>query len=418
MQAEIISVGTELLLGHCVNTDAAFLGSELASLGVDMHNVTVVGDNPERLALAFATAMKRSRLVLVTGGLGPTLDDLTKKTLADVLGLDMVLDQESLAQLKEYFGTRPMTPNQQLQAMMPRGARPLRNRVGTAPGLVITAPNGTMFMLFPGPPRELQPMFLDEVVPLLHKHLNAAIVSFMVRTFGLGEGALAQRLGSLCEQTNPTAATYIGAHNEIFVRVTAKAASREEAEAMALPVVDKVCETLGDIVYGVNVDSLEQVVVNALMQRGEEVATAESCTGGLLSTRITDVPGASSVFRTGVVSYANSTKAALLGVPEDVIERHGAVSPEVARAMARGVRRLAGADYGLGITGVAGPGGGTAEKPVGLVYIALAAQDACYVHRIQPQGRYLGRNMVRQRSSSVALDMLRRLLQGYPVIAG
>ncbi len=415
MQAEIISVGTELLLGHTVNTDAAFLGRELAALGVDLRHVAVVGDNPVRLAAAFREAMGRSDLVLVTGGLGPTLDDLTKKTLADVLGLRLRLDETCMEQLKEYFGARPMGPNQAVQAMMPEGAVPLRNRVGTAPGVCVTAAGGAMFMLFPGPPRELEPMFLGEAVPILGRRLNAAIVSFMVRTFGLGEGALALKLGDLCERANPTVATYIGERSEIFVRVTAKAATEEDARSLGLPVVEEVRKKLGDIVYGVDVDNLEQAVVAELTRRGQEVATAESCTGGMLAERLTGVPGASAVFRTGVVTYANETKTALLGVPEEMLARHGAVSPEVARAMAEGVRRISGADYGIGITGVAGPDGGTPAKPVGLVYIALSTKEECVVQRMRPQGRYLGRLWVRQRSSSVALDMLRRRLTGCPI---
>lgn len=416
MLAEIISVGTELLLGHTVNTDAAFLGRELAALGIDLHNVTMVGDNPGRLAEAFSEAMTRTDIVLVTGGLGPTLDDLTKKTLADVLGLELKEHPECLAQLKEYFGTRPMSANQISQAMMPEGATPLRNRVGTAPGCAVTAKNGTLFMLFPGPPREMEPMFLNEAVPLIRQRLNACIVSCMVRTFGLGEGMMAMKLGELCEAANPTAATYLGPGNEVFVRVTAKAATKEEAEALAQPTVEEVRKRLGDVVYGVNVQNLEEVVVAGLTKRGQEVATAESCTGGLLAKRLTDVPGASAVFRTGLVTYANSTKTKLLGVPEDMLAAHGAVSPEVAQAMAEGVRRISGADYGIGITGVAGPDGGTPEKPVGLVWIALAAADTCYVYAMRPAGRYQGRNAVRVRSSSRALDMLRRLLEGKPVI--
>ncbi|MDO5536939.1 MAG: competence/damage-inducible protein A [Desulfovibrionaceae bacterium] len=417
MQAEIISVGTELLLGHTVNTDAAFLGRELAALGIDLHNVTVVGDNPGRLAEAFSEAMGRSGLVLVTGGLGPTLDDLTKKTLADVLGVSLYEDPVCLEQLKEYFGTRPMSANQITQAMMPEGATPLRNRIGTAPGLAVEASSGTLFMLFPGPPREMEPMFLNEAVPLLSERLNATIVSFMVRTFGLGEGMLAMKLGELCEAANPTAATYIGAHNEVFVRVTAKAATREEAVALAMPTVEEVKARLGDVVYGVDVKNLEEVVVAELAKRHEEVATAESCTGGLLAKRITDVAGASGVFRTGLVTYANETKTRLLGVPEKMLAEHGAVSPEVARSMAEGVRRESGADYGIGITGVAGPGGGTEAKPVGLVWLALSTKDGCFVHALRPQGRYPGREAVRQRSASKALDMLRRYLTGKPVIA-
>ncbi len=415
MRAEIISVGTELLLGHTVNTDASFLAEELASLGLDLHLVTTVGDNPGRLAEAMRGAMERSEVVLVTGGLGPTLDDLTKQTLARVLGRPLRMDEASLRRLREYFGTRPCGAIQEIQAMLPEGARALPNELGTAPGLAVEADNGALFMLFPGPPRELEPMFLKEARPILAARAGASIVSFKVRTIGMGEGALAARLGDLCEAANPTAATYIGAHGEVFVRVTAKAASEAEAEALAAPVVERVRELLGDVVYGVNVESLEEAVVAELARRGLTLATAESCTGGLLAQRITDVPGASEVFRTGLVTYANESKTRLLGVPEELIARHGAVSEEVARAMAEGARLRDGADYGLGVTGVAGPGGGTPEKPVGTVWIALSARDGCHAVLRRPQGRYLGRASVRQRSAGQALDMLRRHLAGLPV---
>lgn len=416
MRAEIISVGTELLLGHVVNTDAAFLGRELALLGFDLHHTSVVGDNAERLAEVLTKAIGRSDLVITTGGLGPTLDDLTKKTVASVLARPLVHDDATTAALKEFFGTRPYDGNQEAQAYFPEGATIFVNNHGTAPGCAVTADNGCLVMLFPGPPRELEPMFRDMALPILEKKVGASIVSFMVRTFDIGEGNAATRLGSLCEQQNPTVATYLGAHNEVFARVTAKAATAEEARALALPTVEEAKKRLGDVVYGVNVASLEEVVVGLLRERGEEVATAESCTGGMLAMRITDIPGSSAVFRTGLVTYANETKTRLLNVPEDMLRAHGAVSEEVARAMAEGVKRDAGSTYGIGITGIAGPDGGSAEKPLGLVYIALATPNETYCLRMQPKGIYRGRSFVRERSVGKALDMLRRYLEGYPVL--
>ena len=415
MQAEIVSVGTELLLGHTVNTDAAFLARELAAMGIDLYTVTTVGDNAERLGAALKEAMLRCDVVLVTGGLGPTLDDLTKKTLAGILGVPLVTDEACLKDLKEYFGSRYMSANQTSQAMMPLGAHPLRNRVGTAPGVAAESLDGTLFLLFPGPPRELEPMFREEAVPLLEKKLNAVLVSHMVRTFGMGEGQLAERLGELCRGKNPTAATYLSSGNEVFVRVTAKAENGEQAEKLLQPVLGSVQERLGDIVYGIDAASLEEVVVSMLLEQGKVLATAESCTGGLLAKRITDVPGASAVFRTGVVTYANEAKTQLLGVPEDMLAAHGAVSPQVAASMAEGVRTRYHADFGIGITGIAGPGGGSREKPVGLVWMALAAEEGTFVYAMRSQGRYPGRSAVRHRAASQALDMLRRFLSGKEV---
>lgn len=415
MKAEIISVGTELLLGHTVNTDAAFIARELAALGIDLMNVETVGDNPGRLREVLETALSRSDLVITSGGLGPTLDDLTKKTIADTLGLPLVEDQDSLARLKEYFGTRPMRDNQLVQALLPKGATALKNTVGTAPGCFVAAGKEKFVMMLPGPPRELNPMFLNEAVPLLEKHTGAAFATYMLRTFNQSEGDAALKLGDLCTQANPTVATYLGAHNEMFVRVTAKGKDKASARKLALPVVEKVKNLLGDVIYGVNVESLEEVVVHELAERHEEVATAESCTGGLLAKRITDIPGSSAVFRTGLVTYANATKTRLLGVPEDMLREHGAVSEEVARCMAEEAQARAGADYGIGITGIAGPDGGTTEKPLGLVWIALATKEKTYVKRLLPKGRYPGRGPTRQKSAGTALDMLRRYLEGKPV---
>lgn len=414
MKAEIISVGTELLLGHTVNSDASHVARELAALGVDLLQVHTVGDNPGRLEKALREALARSEIVITTGGLGPTEDDLTKETVARVTGAPLEEHADSLARLREYFGERPMSANQYKQALLPRGATAFPNAAGTAPGCAVPAGEGRFVLLLPGPPSELQPMLREGVVPFLQGLSGEAIASFMVKTFGIGEGAAALRIASLTGGANPTAATYAG-DMEMFVRVTAKARDAAAAAALAAPVVEQARALLGDVVYGVDVPGLEAVVVEELLRRGETVATAESCTGGLLAKRITDRPGASDVFGYGFVTYANAAKTRLLGVPEDLLASCGAVSAQVARAMAQGARECGGATYGLGITGVAGPGGGTERKPVGLVYVALDEAGQTWLRVLRPQGRYLGRERTRRLASSHALDMLRRRLTGLDV---
>ncbi len=414
MQAEIIAVGTELLLGHTVNSDAAHVGRELSALGIDVLHSCVVGDNPGRLEEALREALTRSDLVITTGGLGPTEDDLTKETIAAVLEMPLEEDADSLARLKEYFGERRMGPNQYKQVLLPRGSQALPNRIGTAPGCYACRADGKAVAMLPGPPRELLPMLREQLVPILAARTQACICSHMVRTFAQGEGDAALRLAELTGLANPSTATY-ATDGEMFVRVTAKAASADAAEALAAPTLARVRELLGDVVYGVDVDNLESVVVPELARRGQTVATAESCTGGLLAASITDVPGSSAVFRTGVVTYANESKTRLLGVPEELLARVGAVSEEVARHMAAAVRDRAGSHWGIGITGIAGPDGGTAEKPVGLVYIALAGADRTWLRVMRPQGRYMGRQWTRRRAVGHGLDMLRRALTGLEV---
>ena len=416
MKAEIISVGTELLLGHTINSDAAHVARELAASGIDLEHVQTVGDNAGRLEAALREALGRSSLVICTGGLGPTDDDLTKETVARVAALPLVEDAASLARLREYFGTRPMGENQLKQALVPAGAEVFPNSVGTAPGCAVPVAADKYVLLLPGPPSELLPMLEASVRPFLERRTGAVIVSAMIRTFGIGEGAAAERIRDLMQGRNPTAATY-ATDGEMFVRVTAKAADEAEARALASPLVRAVCERLGDVVYGVDVPSLEAVVVAGLTAAGLKLVTAESCTGGLLAKRITDQPGASAVFEAGLVTYANSVKTRLLGVPEAVLAAHGAVSPETASCMAEGARLRQGGDLGIGITGIAGPDGGTPEKPVGLVYIALSAPDGIWLRVMRPQGRYLGRDWTRRRAASHALDLVRRRLAGLPLEA-
>lgn len=414
MKAEIISVGTELLLGHTVNTDATHVARELSALGMDLLQVHTVGDNPQRLEKVLREALERAEVVITTGGLGPTEDDLTKETVALVAEAPLEEHADSMARLREYFGSRSMSANQAKQAMLPRGSVAFPNLAGTAPGCATPAGEGRWVLMLPGPPSELLPMLHDSAVPFLRSMSGSVISSFMVKTFGIGEGVAALRIAGLTGGANPTAATYAG-DAEMFVRVTAKAQDAAAAEALAAPMVAEVRKLLGHFVYGVNVAGLETVVVQELARQGKSLATAESCTGGLLAKRITDQPGASDVFGYGMVTYANEAKERLLGVPHDVLCTHGAVSPEVARAMAQGVREYSGAHYGIGITGVAGPGGGTPQKPVGLVYIALSDAEHVWLRVMRPQGRYLGREWTRRLASSHALDMLRRRLADLPV---
>lgn len=409
MNAEIISVGTELLLGHTINSDAADVAQELSVLGINLLYSCTVGDNPERLREAVLTALGRSDLVITTGGLGPTGDDLTKETVAKASGKKLVLHQESLTRIERYFKGRVLGETQKKQAYLPQGCTVLPNDRGTAPGCAFRTDAGKIVVMLPGPPSELNTMLKSYAVPFLAAEEKACIVSRIVRVFGLGEGYVAEQITDLCARPNPTCATYAKA-GEMFVRVTARAQDEETAARMCEPVVEDLKKRLGDAVYGIDVESLEEAVVKELAAQKKTAATAESCTGGLLSKRLTDIPGSSGVFHMGAVTYANEVKTQLLGVPEETLREYGAVSPQTARAMAKGIRECSGADFGVGITGIAGPGGGTPEKPVGLVYLALDDGEACWVRKMDGAARRQGRGYLRNLAASNALDMLRRRL--------
>ena len=416
--AELIAVGTELLLGNIANTDAQMLSQGLSALGINVYYHTVVGDNPQRLRAAVELAKSRADILITTGGLGPTCDDLTKNVLAECFGKKLVFHAPSARRIEAYFerlhAGRPMTENNYQQAMLPEGATVFPNDIGTAPGCGVRTASGKVIVMLPGPPSELVPMLQHYVVPFLKEGSHAVIHSCMIRTFGLGEGAGALKIADLTDAANPTAATY-AKENEMFVRVTARAESEEAAEALCRPVVEEICRRYGDVVYGVDVDNLESVVVRLLSEKGLHLATAESCTGGLVAKLITDVSGASEVFGMGLVTYANEAKMKLLGVPAAMLEEHGAVSEPVARAMAEGVREVSGSEIGIGITGVAGPTGGTPEKPVGLIYIALSDGTRTWVRRMTPPGRVHGRGWLRDRAAGTALDMVRRYLSDLPL---
>ena len=373
MTAEILCVGTELLLGSIVNTNAAFLGRELSAIGIFSYYQSVVGDNAKRLAECLELSLSRSDIVIVTGGLGPTYDDLTKETVAQYFGLGMEMHEPSLERLKKFFAQfgREMTPNNEKQAMMPHGCTVFTNNYGTAPGLAVEG-GGKAVIMLPGPPREMEPMYREEVKPfLLEKQSDKTLVSKTVHIFGMGESQVEHRLKEVMQNsTNPTVAPY-AKEGEVELRVTALGADETECENLIAPAIEKIKGELGDVIYGIDVKSLQNAVVSKLAERGLTLATAESCTGGLVGKRITEISGSSSVYLGGIVSYANSVKIGQLGVSEETLRRYGAVSEQTALEMCRGAAERLGADIGASTTGIAGPGGGTDEKPVGLVYVGV-----------------------------------------------
>ncbi len=404
MNAELIAVGTELLLGDIADTDGQFISQRLSELGINVFYHTVVGDNPARLKAELERARSRSDLIITTGGLGPTYDDLTKETVAEVFGKKLVLDRESLERIEGYFARRGrvMTENNRKQALLPEGCEVFANDWGTAPGCAVTDGSTTLIML-PGPPSECQPMMEKRVMPYLRRFSDGVILSRLVRVFGLGESAVEARLRSLMESSlNPSIAPY-AKEGEVLLRVTAKASSKEDCETLLAPAVDAIVAELGDAVYGVDVDSLEQVVLSELKKRGLTLATAESCSGGLLSKRLTDLPGASEVFPGGAVSYSNAVKTGLLGVPEETLRAHGAVSSETAAAMALGAARVFCADLGVSLTGIAGPAGGSEEKPVGTVWCGIACRGRVRTLRLDLGGPTRSRGLIRRLATSHAL---------------
>ncbi|MBD2719174.1 competence/damage-inducible protein A [Synechococcus sp. FACHB-909] len=377
---EVLCIGTELLLGNIVNGNARWLAEQLAALGVVHHRQQVVGDNRERLIEAVRQAAGRCRVLVTTGGLGPTPDDLTTEAIAAAFGADLVEHGEIWAAIQARITARGRTvaPSNRKQALLPRGAAVLPNPTGTAPGMIWTPVPGFTVLTFPGVPSELRAMWEATAAPWLREAglAGGVFASRMLRFWGVPESDLAERVHDLLALENPTVAPYAGA-GEVKLRVTARAGDAAAAAALLAPVEAELRRRTGTSCFGADGDSLASVVLAALRRRGETLAVAESCTGGGLGAALVAVPGASEVFLGGVIAYANAVKQAVLGVPAAVLERHGAVSDPVAEAMAEGVRRLTGATWALAVTGIAGPGGGTAEKPVGLVHIAVAGPDGC-----------------------------------------
>ena len=409
--AEILCVGTELLLGEVVNTNAAYIASRLAELGVSVYHQSVVGDNPERLRCELSASLSRCDLVIMTGGLGPTYDDLTKETAAELFGKQLVMDERALDEIKAFFDRtgRRMAESNAKQALIPEGAIPLYNMWGTAPGMIIEGEGEfscKCAVLLPGPPREMRNMFEVCVVPYLRERTEARIVSRNIHLIGIGESAAEELLRPLIDEaTNPSLAPY-AKDGEVRFRVTASAQTVEKAEKMCDDLVARVLESeVAPFVYGVDVGSVEGAVVSSLIADGETLATVESCTGGLIAKRITDLSGVSAVYLGGAVTYANEAKEKMVGVKHDTLAANGAVSEETAREMAEGIRAALGADYGISTTGIAGPGGGTPEKPVGTVYIAVASKDGTRVKRLRlPPMR--DREYIRTASATNALALL------------
>ncbi|HZJ82272.1 MAG TPA: competence/damage-inducible protein A [Clostridia bacterium] len=409
MDAEIIGVGSELLLGQIANTDAQYISQRLSELGINVYYHTVVGDNNKRMQRALEIAWKRVNLIITTGGLGPTMDDLTKEMISEFLGLSLVLHKPSARAIESFFleRGREITENNYKQAYFPEGAIILPNNHGTAPGAIVEH-NGKIIIILPGPPGELQPMFEDFVVPYLASKSGEKITSRVLKVYGIGESSMEEKIKDiLVDQVNPTIAPLAGV-SELSLRLTAKTSSNEDPYTLIDPVENLIRSRLGDLVYGVDDDTLESVVVRLLTQSNKTIACAESCTGGIIAEKITSIPGASKVFREGVVSYSNESKINRLMVSENTLEEHGAVSHETATEMVKGILATTGADIGIGVTGVAGPEGGTPDKPVGTVYIAIGYGN----NSVEVKAcRFIGnRRRIQHSSASTALDLVRRML--------
>lgn len=419
MTAEIICVGTELLLGDIVNTNAQFLSKELAELGISVMHQHVIGDNIVRLKELVLQAKVRSDLLVFSGGLGPTADDLTKETVAEAFDDPLRFDETEWGKIVDFFGRtgRTPTPNNRKQAFVPTRGRKLENAHGTAPGAWFEDETGHCAALMPGVPREMKAMWAEQVRPLLEKRQNCTIHSSTLRVLG-GESSIAAKVGTLFDSPNPTTAIYCKT-GESEIRVTARAATLQEAEDACHARLDELRARLGDAAYDVDVPALEYTVVRVLKERGLHAATAESCTGGLIAERLTNVPGASEVFGFGFVTYAEQAKTALLGVEPALIEQYNVVSGPVAVAMARGALAASGADLAVGITGIAGPGGALPGKPVGTVYLAGAdaRNGGAYLMRLAVGG-YNDRAIIRTRAAQYALDLLRRMALGLAVPDG
>lgn len=402
---ELISVGTEILLGDILNTDAQFLSIELAKLGISVIHQSTVGDNRERLLAQLKEAADRSDIIILSGGLGPTPDDLTKEVCCEFFGKKMFLHEPTVEKIKTYFSTKgmEMAQNNLKQAMLPKDCVIFPNDNGTAPGMAIEK-DGVHILVLPGPPRELKPMFRNCAVPYLMQFSDRIIVSHNIRTFGIGESLMAERVNDLFDAENPTVAPY-AKDGEALLRVTAMARTKEEAENLCKPVINEIKNRLDGFVYGVDYTCIEEAVIEKLKEKHMKVATAESCTGGLIAKRITDVPGASEVFDCGIISYANEIKHRVLGVSEDDLNKYGAVSEPVARQMAQGALKVSGADIAVSVTGIAGPDSDSTNKPVGLVYIGLADRDNVWVRELRTSRK--DRSYNRYVSASNALNMIR-----------
>ena len=416
--AEIIAVGTELLLGNIANTNAQDISQALSAVGVNVFWHTVVGDNPQRLKEALDIARKRADVIITTGGLGPTYDDLTKQTICEAFGKPLVFHPDILETIRVFFERNAhikMPENNRPQAELPEGCVVFDNPVGTAPGCAFEA-DGVHVLMMPGPPFEMLTMLRRCAIPYLRGISHEVILSHDIMTFGLGESPMEELLRDKMQQMeNPSLATY-AKPSEVRLRATAKAATVAEAEEMLAPVVKEMTEFLGNYVYGVDVPGLEDVCMRELKVRGWTMATAESCTGGRIAERLTALPGVSAVYRGGVVSYWSSVKQGVLGVPQEILDAYGAVSEECAKAMAEGARTVTGADIAVSVTGVAGPDPDERGVEVGIVYIGLATPDGTFCRPLDLGKRR--RDRIQDLSTNHAFDVVRRYLTGLPIGMG
>lgn len=414
MSAEIICVGTELLLGDILNTNAQFLAKELAALGIAHYYQTVVGDNPDRLKQVINIAKNRAQILIFTGGLGPTPDDLTHETIADFFVTPLIERPDIIADISQKYSARGrvMADSNRKQALIPQGAEILPNPTGTAPGIIWQPQANLTIFTFPGVPKEMHRMWRETAVPFLKNQGwgKNVIYSRTLKFWGISESTLAEKVGSFLDLSNPTVAPY-ASQGEVKLRVTAKAASQEEAQDLIGPVQAQLKEIAGLDYFGADEETLATVVGQLLLNKGQTLGVAESCTGGGIGKMITDVAGSSAYFLGGVISYDNQVKISLLGVNHQDLSQLGAVSDTVAEQMALGVRSALGSDWGISITGIAGPGGGTETKPVGLVYIGLASPSGEVESFEYTFGPLRERDLIRHISACTALDHLRRKLQ-------
>lgn len=412
MVVEIISVGTEILLGNIVNTNAAYLSEKCAGIGLSCYYQDVVGDNEERLTNVLQTALSRADVLLLSGGLGPTQDDLTKEVTAKVLGRNLYLHEPTRKALIMFFQSRDieMTENNRKQAMVPEGCIVVDNPNGTAPGLIIED-NGKHIILMPGPPNELIPMFENAIMPYLNTLEPGTIYSQTVKICGIGESKAESMIEDLIAgQSNPTIATYAKT-GEVHLRVTARAEDEKEAKKLIKPLIKELKGRFGNHIYTTQEEvTLEKAVVDLLLANDLTVSTVESCTGGMLAARLINVPGVSEVFKTGYITYSNKSKRKILGIKKSSLEKHGAVSEVIAKEMAKGASVFSKADVTVGITGVAGPDGGSEEKPVGLVYIACSVRGRIKVRECHFSGN---RMKIRENSVAAALSLMRESILAY-----
>jgi nicotinamide-nucleotide amidase len=407
MKAEIISIGTELLLGHIINTNAAYLSQKLAEAGIDVYHQATVGDNVERLCDAIKASLKRSDMVIMSGGLGPTIDDVTVEAISKLTGRPLVINKMVLKDLRDYFKFRKIKcPKESLrQAYMPKGVRLVRNHVGTAPGLIAEY-YGKEIICLPGPPRELEPMFTADIIPYIKKGIKNAhpIRSRSIKITGLGESQVDASVRDLLRLKPPTTVGIYASPGMVQLKIMAKAKNDQLAKMAINKIERKIHSRLKEHIFGCDDQTLESAVGMTLLKKKMTIATAESCTGGLIANRLTNVSGSSGYYTMGAITYSNASKTATLGVPEEMIDKYGAVSGQVALEMAKGIRRLAGSNIGLSTTGIAGPLGGNKKKPVGLVFIALVTGKKARVWEFRFRG---SREEIKFQASQTALNIIR-----------